>query len=138
MINKAEILARLANGEDAQAIADEIANVLNEAISDHIDAQEQARKNQSKANDVAAIMDAMLDFLEKYYPDIYDVDLRDYDANEILEAVEASAEEARKITKAMGTLDELVAAIAKLEDSECKCKDKRTDPIEEFLNKYVN
>lgn len=138
MFDKKEILARLANGEDAQAIANELADTLNSAIAEHMDAQEKKKENSVKANAVGAIMTSILDFLEKYYPDIYDEDLRDFDNNDLLEMVEAAVEETRKLSKAMKGLDQLLSDIERVNNSECKCEKKSMDPIEEFLAKYVN
>ena len=146
MINRNEILIRLQNGEDAQDIANELAKTLNDAIAEHIESQEAARRTNEKALMVTDIMTKILDFLEAYYPDLYDADLRDFDSIELLEFVEEAIEETRKFHKMMDNVDEILEDILRSFDEDkpevkvckCKAKPKSKDPIDEFLKEYVN
>lgn len=77
-MNKDMILARLQNGEDAEAIANELINMLNTANSEYVAIQE---KEKAEAKRIAAARDAelnnlaqgMIDAVAKYlqvaYPD---------------------------------------------------------------------
>lgn len=79
-MNKDMILARLQNGEDAEAIANELINMLNAANSEYVAIQEK-EKAEAEAKKVAAARDAelnnlaqgMIDAVAKYlqvaYPD---------------------------------------------------------------------
>jgi hypothetical protein len=144
MFYKDEILARLANGEDAQAIADDLANTLNSAIQEHLDAKEAAEKNDVKAKRVGMIMTDILDFLEDYYPDIYDAELRDFDNADLLSFVEDAIEETRKFHKVMANVDSALEDILKeMKIPEAKVQkvavtEKEFDSIKDFLDKYVN
>lgn len=140
MFYKDEILARLANGEDAQVIADDLAKTLNDAIQEHLDTQAANEKKSVKADRIAFIMNDILDFMEDYYPELYDKELRDFDKNELLEFVEDAIEETKKMRSVLseidGALDELIKAIKASEEK--KCKPKSSDPIADFLRDYVN
>lgn len=142
MFYKDEILARLAKGEDAQAIADDLANTLNDAIQEHLDTQAANEKKSVKADRVAFIMGDILDFMEDYYPELYDPELRDFDKNELLSFVEDAVEETKKVRSVLseidGALDELIKATKTPEEKKCKCKPKSSDPIADFLRDYVN
>lgn len=142
MFYKDEILARLAKGEDAQAIADDLAKTLNDAIQEHLDTQAANEKKSVKADRITFIMNDILDFMEDYYPDLYDPELRDFDKNELLDFVEDAVEETKKVRSVLseidGALDELIKATKTPVEKTCKCQKKPADPIEEFLRDYVN
>ena len=135
MFYKDEILARLANGEDAQAIADDLAKTLNDAIQEHLDTQAENEKKSLKADRIAIIMEDILDFIEDYYPDLYDPELRDFDAKDLITLVDEAAEDARKISKSVSKLDKAIKDFSVTLDIPVE---KGGDPIEEFLNAYVN
>lgn len=75
MFNEKDILARLQNGEDAQAIADEFAKVINAANKVYTDqkAAEEAAKAQAKQNaiqkkeDLQEILELFADWMVAYY-----------------------------------------------------------------------
>lgn len=143
MYDKADILTRLANGEDAQTIADEIADVLNSALSEHLANQEKAKKASQKGKDAKIIMDMVLDFIQENYPDLYDPTYGEMTEQDLVKMCDEMADEARKFKKTLenvnNILDDLLEVFQKPEEKKvCKCEDKRTDPIEEFLAKYVN
>jgi hypothetical protein len=87
MINEKDILARLQAGEDAQKIADELANILNAANATYVAEQEAKRKAAEEAakkaaeataieeekNELAQIIaDAIMDYLDIAAPGILD------------------------------------------------------------------
>lgn len=98
MINEKDILARLQAGEDAQKIADELANVLNAANATYVAEQEAKRKAAEEAakkaaeaiaieeekNELAQIIaDAIMDYLDIAAPGILDEDEDDLTGEEI-------------------------------------------------------
>ncbi len=135
MFDTNAIYTRLQSGEDAQAIADEMAKALNDAINKQLKYEEEHKADAVKKQDLKAIMDKVNDFIETYYNDIYDEELRNITVDEVLEAVDKSVEDLRKLHKAIGSLEKLLIAE---KDKKTYTKTKNTDPIEEFLAKYVD
>ena len=89
MINEKDILARLQAGEDAQKIADELANVLNAANATYIAEVEAKKKAEAEAakkaaeataieeekNELAQIIaDAIMDYMDVAAPGLLDED----------------------------------------------------------------
>lgn len=89
MINEKDILARLQAGEDAQKIADELANVLNAANATYIAEVEAKKKAEAEAakkaaeataieeekNELAQIIaDAVMDYIDVAAPGLMDDD----------------------------------------------------------------
>ena len=98
MINEKDILARLQAGEDAQKIADELANILNAANATYVAEQEAKRKAAEEAakkaaeataieeekNELAQIIaDAIMDYLDIAAPGILNEDEDDLTGEEI-------------------------------------------------------
>jgi phage FluMu gp28-like protein len=85
MFTKEDILARLRNGEDAQTIADEIAQGLNEAINQVKEEQDQKKAEQMKKEAQEAeldeiaedIADAIMDYMCVQDPSLTDVFAKD-------------------------------------------------------------
>lgn len=134
MFDTNAIYTRLQNGEDAQAIADEMAKALNDAINKQLKYEEEHKADAVKKQDLKVIMDKINNFIETYYNDIYDEELRKVSVDEVLELVDKSVEDVRKFHKALGSLEKLLAPTKK----ETYTKTKDIDPIEEFLAKYVD
>lgn len=87
MINEKDILTRLQNGENAQDIANELANMLNTANATYLQEVEAKRKAEEEAkalvaknaateeekNDLAQIIaDAIMDYIDLCEPDLLD------------------------------------------------------------------
>ena len=70
MFKVEDILARLHNGEDVDAIAQEMTDALNDA-NDQFQKEEEAKKGKElqKLADLQSILDAMHDFCIEYYCD---------------------------------------------------------------------
>ena len=93
MFNEKDILARLQNGEDAQAIADEFAKVINSANKIYTDqkAAEEAAKAQAKQNaiqkkeDLQEILELFADWVKAYY----NIDVENVTADQMIELVDA-------------------------------------------------
>lgn len=65
MITSDEILSRLAQGESAEAIAAEFTSQLNSAMKTH-----EERKNSTKAEDTKQLIAAVVQYAQKYYPEL--------------------------------------------------------------------
>ena len=106
MINSKDILARLQNGENAEAIANELITALNEAndlYTAEVVAKQKAEaataaKNQKKVTDMQDILDLLHDFCIEYYcNDNKDIDaveeaFADLTAEKVIQMVEEAGE----------------------------------------------
>lgn len=91
MVNSNDLLARLANGESADALAKEFTDALNAAQKEY----EAKSKDEEKLQDFSVAVDAMLDYFKKWYPDLTDWDqviADEADLKEMLESVESLVE----------------------------------------------
>ena len=94
MFDEKTILARLQNGEDAQTIANEMADLINKANKTYTDqkAAEEAAKKQNeiqKKEDLQEILDMFADWFHTYYGIEAKEDLK---ADVILEAIDSIQE----------------------------------------------
>ena len=87
MVNQNDIFTALQNGEDPQALANSFADALNAAIKQKAEADAKAAEEakakqkaesirQDKLDFAAGIIEDVMDFLEEFYPDVYDEDMR--------------------------------------------------------------
>ena len=139
MYDKADILARLAAGEEAQAIANEIADVLNAAVADY-EKQKEAEKaqaaNQKRKEDIAKqIFDIIVDFTREFYPDFHDPEIAKLTGAEIVQNLDAAAEEARKFRHHLENFDQLLKDMEKIQK---QTETNTKDPIADFLANYVD
>ena len=99
MFNEKDILARLQNGEDAQAIADEFAKLLNNANKTYTEEQKKAEAEakakqiqKDKEDEMAVILEDLKDWMRRYYPKHDKVILESFDGNntkDIIAAIDA-------------------------------------------------
>ena len=116
MFKAEDILARLHNGEDVDTIAEEIANVLNEA-NVQFQKEEEARakakeheahlKETQKLKDLQEIIDLTHDFCIEYYCD------SDEDINTIHEAFEEL--DAKSVNKLLNEIGIYAVKLAEME-----------------------
>ena len=95
MYSVEDILNRLVAGEDPTAIANQFADALNAAI----DKQNATAVTKEKENALKAIVVAALDYIEKYFPEAYDVEVRaglDEAMPEVVEALDEAYAEFKK------------------------------------------
>lgn len=85
MFDTNELLARLQNGESADAIAQEMASALNDAIAEH--QKEEAAKN-NKTADARALTLNIIAYIGEYHPKLYDMMFEDQSK----EAMDANVE----------------------------------------------
>ena len=135
MFDEKEILTRLQNGEDVQAIANEMANLINKVNKTYADqkaAEEAAaaKAETQKKEDLQKILDMFIDWFNAYY-DI-EVDGR-LEADDVLELIDSIKE----YIEALNDLESILSikkSAVKATKSNAKSKPKSSDEkISDFL-----
>ena len=113
MYDKNEILVRLQNGEDAQDIANEIADLLNAAVDEYTKAEEAklaaAAKEAEKVNSADLVVEHGRAFLKTYYPDLYVSSFETATGKDLIGFFDEMLEEYHNFKKSIGNLDQLIA-----------------------------
>ena len=124
MFNSNDILARLQNGENPEAIANEMADSLNHAIDMH------------QAAELEEILDCAADDITTYlrakHPQdcaMLDLDLDGEDLGEILDALMAVL----PVIDMLGNLNDILGGDMAMPKSTCNCQVSK-DPIQAFLS----
>ena len=87
MYTEKDILTRLQNGESADAIANEMAAILNQASKTY--AEEAAKQNDvQKKKELTAIMEDFTKWFNKYY-DVPEVKVEKVDADQVIELLDS-------------------------------------------------
>ena len=112
MYNVNDILARLQNGESADAIAQSFADALNGAIQKQ--QEEKAAAAQRHEDKVAAltdIIDYVIDFIEEFYPEMIpdgvDLEFSAEDAEGVIQALDESMPKFIELNAALSSLEAL-------------------------------
>ena len=117
MFNKETVLTRLRNGEDAQVIANEMAELVNEAIKE---VQEQKKKEEAalREKEKVAELNTIVEDFGKWLIKHYEIDepLGHIDTKEIIE-----------------TIDELVENLKALAALDKKIPVKKEGTLEDFI-----
>lgn len=127
MFDMNEILTRLQNGENADAIATEFTNALNGAVQEQAKADAARKKENEKLADAQAIVDMICDFLDKWYPEIGTAG-QIVDAADVLEALDQVMPELTAMTKLLAKLDKVL-------DEPVKVK-RPSDPFKAFFSAH--
>ena len=144
MINQNDIFTALQNGEDPEAIANSFTDALNAAIKQkaEADAELKAKKaenvRQEKLDFAASLIEDIMDFLEEFYPDVYDEDMREAATSHPELLVNAFDQAEAEIKHMKPLFDELERLTKALEDSDKDLKPTSIptharNPIEDFL-----
>ena len=149
MINQNDIFTALQNGEDPQALANSFADALNAAIKQKAEADAKAAEEakakqkaenarQEKLDCAAGIIEDIMDFLEEFYPDVYDEDMREAATSHPELLVNAFDQAEAEIKRMKPLLDELERLSKALEGSDKNLKPTPIptpvrNPIEDFL-----
>lgn len=123
MFNMEELLARLQNGEDATVIANEFAGVLNNAIQEQAKIAEAQKIEETRNADAQFVVDTIVDFLKKYYPELAGADSLDMTGADLCEVMDELNETLIDITKLFKGHAPKIKIATNL----------NTDPISEFL-----
>ena len=144
MFNTDELTAALQNGANPDEIAKSFTDALNTAIKAQKEAEEKAaKKNKIRAERVEAlqgIIDAIEDFVENFYPDMYDAKVfESFDVEELDKVVLEAYEDVKRMAPLFDSLKDLEKQL-KMTDNVTKTvaikKTKSTDQaIADFLRK---
>ena len=107
MFTKADILARLQNGESTDAIAQEMANTLNEAAAEKkaLDAEKAAKEKEetrileAKREAVEHMLAAVADYLVIAGEGDFVVELKDIDVDKVIELLDGSIKMSKSLEK---------------------------------------
>lgn len=148
MINQNDIFTALQNGEDPQVLANSFADALNAAIKQKAEADAKAAEEakakqkaenarQEKLDFAASIIEDIMDFLEEFYPDVYDEDMREAATSHpelLVNAFDQAEAEVKRMKPLFDELERLAKALD--EDKDLKPTSIPTparNPIEDFL-----
>lgn len=112
MYNVEDILTRLQNGESADAIAQSFADALNGAIQKKNEAESAAKvAYEKKVAALTDIIDAVIDFIEEFYPQMIpngvDLEFDAEDVEGIIEALDDSMPKFMELQSALSALESL-------------------------------
>ena len=145
MINQNDIFTALQNGEDPQVLANSFADALNAAIKQkaEADAELKAKKaenaRQEKLDFAASIIEDIMDFLEEFYPDVYDEDMREAATSHpemLVDAFDHAEAEIKRMKPMFDELERLISALDSDGDKDMKPTPRpvrSANPIEDFL-----
>ena len=146
MSNQNDIFAALQNGEDPQIIANSFTDALNAAIKQKAEADEAAKAKQKaenvrqeKLDFAASIIEDIMDFLEEFYPDVYDEDMREAATSHpemLVDAFDQAEAEVKRMKPLFNELERLISALDSDGDKDMKPTPIPTpvrNPIEDFL-----
>ena len=146
MINQNDIFTALQNGEDPEVIANSFTDALNAAIKQKAEADAKAAEEakakqkaenarQEKLDFAASIIEDIMDFLEEFYPDIYDEDMREAATSHpemLVDAFDHAEAEVKRMKPMFDELERLISALDSDGDKDMK-PTPRPNPIEDFL-----
>lgn len=117
MYNINDILARLQNGESADAIAQSFADALNGAIQKQQEEKAaMAKRHEDKVAALTDLVDAVINFIEEFYPEMIPdgMDL-EFSAEEIEDVIKALDDSMPKFVELNAALSSLEALTKKPE-----------------------
>ena len=150
MVNQNDIFTALQNGEDPQVLANSFADALNAAIKQKAEADAKAAEEakakqkaenarQEKLDFAAGIIEDIMDFLEEFYPDVYDEDMRNAATEHpemLVDAFDQAEAEVKRMKPLFNELERLISALDSDGDKDMKPTPIPTparNPIEDFL-----
>ena len=150
MINQNDIFTALQNGEDPEVIANSFTDALNAAIKQKAEADAKAAEEvkakqkaenarQEKLDFAASLIEDIMDFLEEFYPDIYDEDMREAATSHpelLVNAFDQAEAEIKRMKPMFDELERLISALDSDGDKDMKPTPRpvrSANPIEDFL-----
>ena len=150
MVNQNDIFTALQNGEDPEVIANSFTDALNAAIKQKAEADAKAAEEakakqkaenarQEKLDFAASIIEDIMDFLEEFYPDVYDEDMREAAVSHpelLVNAFDQAEAEIKRMKPLFDELDRLISALDDDDDKDMKPTPRpvrSVNPIEDFL-----
>jgi hypothetical protein len=112
MYNVNDILARLQNGESADAIAQSFADALNGALQKQQEEKAaMAKRHEDKVAALTDIIDDVIDFIEEFYPEMIpegmDFEFSAEDAEDVIKALDDSMPQFIELNAALSNLQTL-------------------------------
>lgn len=133
MVNQKDILARLQSGESADAIAQELVDVLNAANAEFAKAQEAANQRQEKLDYIEEIGELIRDYVLTFYADSAIADAikdQELDVAEILDAVDAAFDQLDAEVRKLKQIESMFGGfLSHLEDK----NESKPDALRDFL-----
>lgn len=133
MVNQKDILARLQGGESADAIAQELVDVLNAANAEFAKAQEAANQRQEKLDYIEEIGELIRDYVLTFYADSAIADAikdQELDVAEILDAVDAAFDQLDAEVRKLKQIESMFGGfLSHLEDK----NESKPDALRDFL-----
>lgn len=134
--NMNDILAALQSGQDPNEIANSFADQLNAAIRQKAEDDKAATDKSYKIERVGKVLDAALDLLEDFYPDLYTAEMRDaFTAEDLVEAMDEAYAEIQRMSPVLDALGDLLKELEKEEETPKHTLkvDIKDNPIDMFL-----
>ena len=108
MYTAQDLVNKLQEGADPSDLANEFATLLNEAIAKNDELNMKARQKAGKLKAANDLAEQFNDFLEIYYPDLYDENMRQGLTGEaLIETIDTLQVEITKLLKSLDTMAEL-------------------------------
>lgn len=113
MYNMNDILAQLQGGQSADQIAKSFTDALNAAIQKQNEQNAAKVCRQAKISDMADLIEGLVDFIDKYYPELLpedmDLEITDEDVAQLIDELDAAVPQLVQLTSALKGLEELTA-----------------------------
>ena len=134
MYSKDDILNMLNEGRSIEDIAKSMTDTLNSAHDAFVAAQEEKERESDKINELTDIVALLIDWLEKWHPDMTDM-LQDVDCAKVAKEVEDGLESIYNLVKTLDKLNNIpLFNPVEEKDCSCGCQDKDTsDPFKMFF-----
>lgn len=132
--NMNDILTALQGGQDPQDIANSFADQLNAAIRQKAEDDKVASDKSYKIERVGKVLDAALDLLEDFYPDLYTKEMRDaFTVEDLVEAMDEAYAEIQRMSPVLDALGDLLKELEKEDTVKPNDKVLSANPIDMFL-----
>ena len=135
-----DILARLQNGENADAIAQEFADALNDAIQKRNEEKAAADRKADKVATLTYILDEIIEFVEEFYPELIvdeDIEVTPEDVENIIEVLDVYVPKFKELNAALAHLEPLANDPSPSLKKELPVSFTiNTDPINTFLKQH--
>ena len=108
MYNVNDILARLQNGENADAIAQEFADALNGAIQKRNEEKAAADRKANKVATLTYILDEIIEFVEEFYPEFIvdeDLEITPEDVENVIEVLDVYTPKFKELQESLANLE---------------------------------
>ena len=103
-----DILARLQNGENADAIAQEFADALNGAIQKRNEEKAAADRKADKVATLTYILDEIIEFVEEFYPELIvdeDLEITPEDVENVIEVLDVYTPKFKELQESLANLE---------------------------------